>query len=103
MEAFDYNQWDVPVNTLLQGSGVVYANYSTAPPIDGTVSLSDLLYKTCGMNDQGCAATFLGDTNQIWAAVGKAFADIPAFDQPLFQDKTQVIQFRHINNLSGWN
>ncbi|KDO34930.1 hypothetical protein SPRG_00992 [Saprolegnia parasitica CBS 223.65] len=102
MQAFDYNQWDVPVNTLLQGSGFVHTNY-TAAPVDGTVSVSDLLYKTCGKNDQGCAATFLGASNQIWSAIGKAFALIPNFDQPLFQDKTQNVKFKHINNLSGWN
>ncbi|ETW06967.1 hypothetical protein H310_03070 [Aphanomyces invadans] len=102
MQAFDYNQWDVPVNTLLQGFGDINMTYSSSP-IDRTVSLSNLLYKACGMNDQGCAATFLGDTNQVWMAVGKAFSLIPNFDQPLFQDPTKLVKFKHINNLSGWN
>ncbi|OQR97121.1 hypothetical protein ACHHYP_12652 [Achlya hypogyna] len=102
MEAFTYNQWDVPVNMLLQGDGLVFTNYSGAP-VDGTVSASDLLYKKCGVNDQGCAAAFLGNSNQIWSAVGKAFSLIPNFDQPLFQDPKQTIKFKHINNLSGWN
>ncbi|OQR92541.1 hypothetical protein ACHHYP_03533 [Achlya hypogyna] len=102
MEAFTYNQWNVPVNALLQGDGFVHTTYPS-PPVDGSVSVSDLLYKTCAVNDQGCAATFLGDSNQIWSAVGKAFALIPNFDQPLFQDPAQTVRFKHINNLSGWN
>ncbi|OQS02172.1 hypothetical protein THRCLA_05433, partial [Thraustotheca clavata] len=102
MEAFDYNQWDVPVNTLLQGTADLNLNISVAPA-DGSVSLSDLLYKTCPMNDQSCANTFLPNVNQVWYKVGKAFALIPNFDEPKFQDPNNLVKFKHINNLSGWN
>ncbi|OQR85574.1 hypothetical protein ACHHYP_11680, partial [Achlya hypogyna] len=100
-EGFITNQYHVPVNVLLEGSGNTSAVVS--PQLTPTLSLSTLLYKACGQRNDTCANAFLDTTNAIWAAVAKAFRVIPAFDAPVFQDPTQMIRFSHINNLSGWN
>ncbi|EQC41327.1 hypothetical protein SDRG_01301 [Saprolegnia diclina VS20] len=103
VQAFDYNRFDVPVTTLLQGSSVVVSNPTTLSSTQATWSVSDLHYKECGVNDVACANAFLAQSNMIWSTIGRAFDQIPAFDDPLFQDKNQIVKFKHINNLSGFN
>ncbi|KDO34749.1 hypothetical protein SPRG_00810 [Saprolegnia parasitica CBS 223.65] len=97
IHTFTYNQWNVPITTLLRSST------SVAPLTNDTYSLSDLLYKTCGTRDHACAAGFLNATNAIWGHVAKAFLTIPDFDQPRFQDPSQSVRIQHISNLNGWN
>ncbi|KDO28623.1 hypothetical protein SPRG_06479 [Saprolegnia parasitica CBS 223.65] len=99
---FDSYQWHVPVFTLLEASSSLRSNTSHAPTI-GTVSLSDLLYKDCGIRDTVCADAFVPETNQIWSHIGLAFCQIPDFKTPRFQDASEDIRFQHVNSLSGWN
>ncbi|KDO16785.1 hypothetical protein SPRG_17728, partial [Saprolegnia parasitica CBS 223.65] len=100
-ESFTSNQFNIPVRTLLRAS--IPFPLSTSMTLDTTLSLSDLLYKKCGVRDEACATSFLPRSNEIWYLVAKAFALIPNFDQPRFQNSTQTITIQHINNLSGWN
>ncbi|KDO34937.1 hypothetical protein SPRG_00999 [Saprolegnia parasitica CBS 223.65] len=93
-EGFTSNLYNVPINVLLEGSGNVAATSTRA-------SLSDLLYKAC--RDHTCASGFTAASNELWALVGSAFALIPEFDQPHFQNSSHIVVFQHINNLSGWN
>ncbi|EQC41515.1 hypothetical protein SDRG_01480 [Saprolegnia diclina VS20] len=100
IHTFTYNQWNVPITTLLQGTTTVALS---GPLTNDTNSLSDLLYKACGEQDAACAADFLPATNRIWGHVAKAFVSIPDFDQPRFQDRSQSVTIQHISNLNGWN
>ena len=101
IETFTTNQFHIPINALLQGSDryVLSMNVSA----DASISLSDLHYKECALRDTACATAFAPRSNQIWRLVAKAFALIPNFDQPRFQDLNQTVVIQHINNLSGWN
>ncbi|EQC41335.1 hypothetical protein SDRG_01309 [Saprolegnia diclina VS20] len=100
-EAFTTNQFHVPINALLQASTAFPLSTKLKP--NATLSLSDLLFKKCGLGDETCATAFVPRSNQIWQWVAKAFALIPNFDQPRFQDAAQTVVISHINNLSGWN
>ncbi|OQR86941.1 hypothetical protein ACHHYP_09728 [Achlya hypogyna] len=97
---FDSHQWNVPVHVLLQGASDFTLQLSAGHV---PVSLSDLLYKACNIDDTVCATSFLPETNEIWYLVGKALAHIPEFDEPRFQDPLQYVAFQHVNSLSGWN
>ncbi|KDO15740.1 hypothetical protein SPRG_18720, partial [Saprolegnia parasitica CBS 223.65] len=101
VETFTSNQFNIPVNVLLQGS--LTFPLATPLPLDATLSLSTLLYKSCSKKDVACAAAFLPETNHLWSAVAKTFANISNFEQPRFQNSTPVITIQHINNLAGWN
>ncbi|OQR95830.1 hypothetical protein ACHHYP_00026, partial [Achlya hypogyna] len=90
-----------PINTLLRVSPTPIPRGNAT--LASTLSISTLLYETCGINDAACATAFLPTANEIWFFVARAFALIPNFDQPLFQDPTQTIYVQHINNLNGWN
>ncbi|OQR93364.1 hypothetical protein ACHHYP_02602 [Achlya hypogyna] len=101
--AFTYNQWQVPVTTLLQGRGSFVPGNSSSLVVPASLSLSDILFRACGINDDTCAAGVLPTTNLIWTLLGTAFASIPGFADPTFQDPTVTVQFNHINNLNGFN
>ncbi|EQC33947.1 hypothetical protein SDRG_08628 [Saprolegnia diclina VS20] len=99
---FDSYQWNVPVFTLLEATSSLRLNTSHIATT-GTISLSDLLYKACGIQDTACANAFAPEANKIWYHVGLAFRQIPDFDTPRFQDEAEDIRFQHVNSLSGWN
>ncbi|EQC41325.1 hypothetical protein SDRG_01299 [Saprolegnia diclina VS20] len=101
VETFTSNQFNIPVNVLLQGS--VTLPLATPLPVDATLSLSTLLYKGCSKKDVACASAFLPATNHLWSAVAKTFVNISNFEQPLFQDSAQTVTIQHINNLAAWN
>ncbi|OQR84041.1 hypothetical protein ACHHYP_13974, partial [Achlya hypogyna] len=103
IQAFTYNQFDVPVTTLLQSSSVVNSLSAPLTSTQATWSAADLHFKACGVNDASCAAAFLPESNAVWSTVCNTFKSIPDFDQPVFQDPNQTITLQHINNLSGWN
>ncbi|OQS03661.1 hypothetical protein THRCLA_04019 [Thraustotheca clavata] len=92
--------WIVPITTLLQGASIVPNATLT---LNNSFALSNLLYKACTTNNKPCADGFVPESNLIWSKVGQTFAAIPNFDQPLFQDPNQIIKFKHISNLNGWN
>ncbi|KDO35600.1 hypothetical protein SPRG_00442 [Saprolegnia parasitica CBS 223.65] len=98
LDTFSSNPKEVPIGALLQGSGVLAAVSSgnANPP-----SLIDLYTTSCA--DAACAASFAPTALAAWTILGNAFALIPNFDQPAFQDPNQVIKFSHINNLAGKN
>ncbi|KDO28625.1 hypothetical protein SPRG_06480 [Saprolegnia parasitica CBS 223.65] len=100
--AFDSNQFHVPVFTLLEGASTLRLE-GTTQIARGSISLSHLLYHACGIHDMACATAFLPDTNQIWSHIGLAFHQIPDFETPRFQDTSEDIRFQHVNSLSGWN
>ncbi|KDO34929.1 hypothetical protein SPRG_00991 [Saprolegnia parasitica CBS 223.65] len=102
IETFTSNQFNIPINALLQASDSVLLSIKNAS-VDASISLSDLHYKECAMQDKACARAFLPRSNDIWRLVARSFALIPNFDQPRFQNATQTIKIQHINNLSGWN
>ncbi|OQR89176.1 hypothetical protein ACHHYP_20272, partial [Achlya hypogyna] len=103
VQAFTYNQFDVPVATLLQATTTVTVPNTTLTASQATWSAADLLYKACSVNDAACATAFIPESNAVWSTVCNTFRSIPDFDQPLFQDPSQIVTLQHINSLIGWN
>ncbi|EQC28349.1 hypothetical protein SDRG_13896 [Saprolegnia diclina VS20] len=95
------NKFAIPITVLLQGTTTLHLSASL--PFDAKLSLSTLVYATCGKRNTTCANGFQSTSNQLWGHVAKALTLIPNFDDPVFQDPTLTVTIQHINNMSGWN